>query len=167
MIKWLQNEYKRSKFVVLSDDVLVVAVCKAKTSGVVRLTLSDIPFAHFYVRNDEEGAKLGFTTGREDFVVLGVFADHVDADAVLKEIRREMLRIEIIHKLFSMRTFITGMSVILTLIFIMWAHGKLTQQNLPQLNEPLALEDLRDSAASPASEPGKPVDADSKLNVPE
>ncbi|MBY0429097.1 MAG: hypothetical protein K2Q32_07750, partial [Alphaproteobacteria bacterium] len=63
---------KHNHFVVLSDDVLVADLRQAKTSGVVRLKLADLTFAHFHVRTDEQGSKLGFTTGREDFVVLGV-----------------------------------------------------------------------------------------------
>lgn len=156
---------KQNHFVVISDDVLVADLRQAKTSGVVRLKLADLTFAHFHVRTDEQGSKLGFTTGRDDFVVLGVFADRADADHLLKEIRSEMLNIETMHKLFSLRTFLLAMSVIITLIFIVWFYGKATQQNLPQLNEPLALEEPQ--YRDPGLDIGKPIDADSKLTAPE
>ena len=160
---------KQNHFVVLSDDVLVADLRQAKTSGVVRLKLADLTFAHFHVRTDEQGSKLGFTTavsgGREDFVVMGVFADRADADHLLKEIRSEMLNIETMHKLFSIRSFLLVISMIITLIFLVWFYGKATQQNLPQLNEPLALEEppYQDST----QDMGKPMDADSKLTAPE
>ena len=156
---------KHNHFVVLSDDVLVADLRQAKTSGVVRLKLADLTFAHFHVRTDEQGSKLGFTTGRDDFVVLGVFADRADAEHLLKEIRNEMLKIETLHKLFSLRTFLLTMSVIITLIFLVWFYGKATQQNLPQLNEPLAMEEP--PYHDPAADMGKPMDADSKLTAPE
>jgi len=158
------RKHKQNHFVVLSDDVLVADLRQAKTSGVVRLKLADLTYAHFHVRTDEHGSKLGFTTGREDFVVLGVFADRADADHLLKEIRSEMLKIETMHKFFSLRTFLVAMSVIITLIFLVWVYGRATQQNLPQLNEPLALEE---SYRDPALDMGKPMDADSKLTAPE
>ncbi len=155
---------KRNKFVVLSDDVLVADLRQAKTSGVVRLKLADLTFAHFHVRTDEQGSKLGFTTGRDDFVVLGVFADRAEADYLLKEIRNEMLEVETLHKVFSLRTFLFAMSVIVVMVFLVWVYGRAMQQNLPQLNEPMALED---TVHDPAVEMGRPVDADSKLTAPE
>jgi hypothetical protein len=159
---------KQNHYVVISDDVLVADMRLAKTAGLVRLKLEDLTFAHFYVRADDQGAKLGFTTGRDDFVVLGIFADRANADNLLNEIRSEMLKIETLHKFFSMRTFLTAMSLIITLIFLVWFVGKITQQNLPQLNEPLALEEQYPGPITgPAVEPGKPMDADSKLSVPE
>ena len=161
----LKRKRKQNHFVVLSDDVLVADLRQAKTSGVVRLKLADLTFAHFHVRTDEHGSKLGFTTGRDDFVVLGVFADRADADHLLKEIRSEMLKIEALHKLFSLRSFLLVISIIITLIFLVWVYGKATQQNLPQLNEPLALEES--PYHDPALDMGKPIDADSKLTPPE
>lgn len=155
---------KRNHFVVVSDDVLVADLRQAKTSGVVRLKLADLTFAHFHVRTDEHGSKLGFTTGREDFVVLGVFADRADADHLLREIRSEMLKIETLHKFFSLRSFLVMLSVIITLIFLVWFYGKATQQNLPQLNDPLPIDE---SYRDPAADLGKPIDADSKITAPE
>jgi hypothetical protein len=156
---------RKNHFVVLSDDVLVVDLRQAKTPGVVRLKLADLTFAHFHIRSDDQGAKLGFTTGRDDFVVLGVFADRADADQLFKEIRSEMLKIETMHKFFSLRTFLMVVAVIITLMFFVWFYGRATQQNLPQLNEPLAIDEQQ-----PFHDPtgnGKPVDADSRLTAPE
>lgn len=164
--------------VIINDDVMVADMRQAKMPGVVRLTLTDLPFAHFHVRSDGEGSKLGFTTGRDDFVTLGAFSDRADADKLLREIRREMMKIETMHKFFSLRTLLTGLTIIIIVIAIVWIFGRVTQQNLPELNEPLTIEDqLHDltppSAAAPQApaagrqEPGKPVDADSKLNPPE
>lgn len=154
--------------VIVNDDVLVADMRQAKTPGVVRLKLTDLTFAHFHVRSDEQGSKLGFTTGRDDFVTLGAFSDRADADKLLKEIRREMLKIETYHKFFSLRTFFTAFAIIITVIAIVWIYGRVTQQNLPELNEPLAFDEqqLREPAPS-MQEPGKPVDADSKLAAPE
>ena len=164
MAHFFSGTKRQNHFVVVSDDVLVADLRLAKTAGVVRLKLADLTFAHFHVRSDDGGSKLGFTTGREDFVVLGVFANRIDADNLLGEIRNEMLKIEKLHNFFSLRTFLTMMSLIVTFIFLVWVWGKATQQNLPQLNEPLALEE---PYPGPTIEPGKPVDADSKLTVPE
>lgn len=162
----MTKKHKEHHFVVVSDDVLVADLSLSKTAGVVRLKLADLTFAHFHVRSDGDGAKLGFTTGREDFVVLGNFANKADADHLLKEIRHEMLKIELLHRIFSMRTFLITMSVIITLVFLMWFYGKATQQNLPELNEPLALEDMHDPLPT-RMEPGRPIDADNKLNPPD
>lgn len=169
MTKDLFTKQHQTHFVVLSDDVLVIDLRQAKTAGVVRLKLADLGFAHFHIRSDDQGSKLGFTTGKDEFIVVGVFADRADADHVLKEIRNEMLKIEKLHKFFSVRTFLTIMAVIITLIFIVWIYGRATQQNLPQLNEPLALEEPMQLPAPsiPPTEMGKPLDADSKLNAPE
>lgn len=166
MTKYSRAKRKEDHFVVVSDDVLVADLRQAKTSGVVRLKLADLTFAHFHVRSDDQGSKLGFTTGRDDFVVIGVFNERSDADNLLKEIRNEMLQIEKLHRFFSLRTFLTAMSVIITLVFLIWFYGKATQQNLPQLNEPLALEEPFHEPG-PAPQPGRPMDADSKLTAPE
>ena len=172
MTKFLPRTFpakrKQDHFVVISDDVLVTDLRQAKTPGVVRLKLADLTFAHFHVRSDEQGSKLGFTTGRDDFVVVGVFNDRADADSLLKEIRNEMLHVEKLHRYFNLRTFLTAMSVIITLVFLLWFWGRITQQNLPQLNDPLPLDEpMHESGMAPVGEPGRPMDADSKLTAPE
>jgi hypothetical protein len=165
MIKTASSPTKKNRSVIINDDVLVADMRLAKTAGIVRLSLADLTVAHFYVRNDGAVSTLGFTTGRDDFVVLGVFAESSEAHGMLNEIRREMLNTETYHKVFNLRTLMTVLAVLVMLVGLVWVYGKITQQNLPEMNQPLSIDEQMQEPAVPES--GQPMDADSKFNVPE
>lgn len=161
----MPHKTRTSRTVVINDDVLMIDVSKAKTPGVVRLKLADLTFAHFHVRSGADGSSLGFSTGRDDFVALGTFADRADADTVLREIREEMLRIETYHKIFNPRVLFMVLGAAVVLWVILWFAAQVSVPRLPELNDPLPAEDSMGEAA-PAVPPGTPVDADIKLTPP-
>lgn len=157
---------RANRSVVVNDDILIVDISKAKTPGLVRLKLADLTFAHFHVRSSAEGSSLGFSTGRDEFVSLGLFADRGDADAVLRDIREEMLRIETYHRFFNLRTLwmVGGAAVVLWVI--LWFAAQVSVPRLPELADPLPAEDTFGEAPAPSIPPGTPVDADVKLTPP-
>lgn len=162
----MKSAHKEMKNVVISDDVLIVDLSKAKTPGAVRLKLTDLTYAFFHVRSDANGSSLGFSTGRDDFVALGTFADRGDADAILREIKEQMLRIETYHRFFSLRTLLMVAGMALLLWVVLWYAAQVNVPRLPELTEPLALEDNSGYEAPPPIPPGTPVDADAKLAPP-
>lgn len=155
---------RHSKNVVINDDVLMIDLSKAKTPGVVRLKLTDLTFAHFHVRSNAEGSILGFSAGRDEFVSLGSFADRGDADTVLREIREEMLRIETYHKIFNPRVLFMVIGAAVVLWVILWFAAQVSVPRLPELKDPLPVEDMM--GEGPNIPPGTPVDADAKLTPP-
>ena len=192
MLKLKSKKRNPDRNVIVNDDIMIIDLQQAKKPGVVRLILTDLAFAHFYVRSTEEGSQLGYSTQSDDFVVLGTYNDRIDADQVLRDIRLEMLKLERLHKFFSLRTLGIAAAIMAGLMVVTWLLGRIPQQRLPELNDPLPFEDqatpmmpvppsmqryLNEQSkllgvppsvppVSPASPPGLPQDADTKLKPP-
>lgn len=147
----------------LHEGVLVLDVPRAKTPGVLRLKLNDVTLAQFHVRSTDQGSILGFSTGRDDFNILAVFTDRVDADAALAALREALMR-PCCHKHgLSRRVLLVVAGVSLALFLLMFFANliSVSHPRLPPLEEPVALDD-----EAPPAQPGMPVDADSKLAPP-
>jgi hypothetical protein len=151
--------------VVVSDDALILDLRQAKMPGIVRLKFDDLTLAYFHIRTNADGSTLGFSTGREDFVVLGVFSDRGDADGVLKELREQLLRIETRHKFFTVRTLMLFLGTLVFLLVLGWVYGKVTTPRLPDVEAPISFDEPVGETATPPA--GLPMDADKKLTPPE
>lgn len=151
---------KKEKTVRAYDGILVLDVPKAKTPAVIRFKMNDVALAQFHVRSNDQGSLLGFSSGRDDFNVLAIFADRMDAENALADIRAALLHPACHKHVLSRRTLLIILGV---LVAFMILRGIVNNYgSLPPVGESIALEE----PMMPQTEPGMPIDADSKLAPP-